>query len=300
MAVGIDIGSNSLRMIQIDCTTLKKKHSFERVVRTAEELESTGRISEAAQQRIIEALLEIKEIIADDRYKAVATAAFRKAKNAKEVCKTIFDQTGIQVEIIDTAQESLYSVKGVEYGLQLRKIPSQKFLMVDIGGGSTEIILKNKRDLIFESFGIGILTTIQKYHTKEEILFGIKKKMQEVKLFLHDIFEHFGKPKIFVGTGGTPTTVAALKAGMSYETFDAEKISGTAIEIKDIEEAYKRLIKLPPKERAKLVGTGREDAIIAGLVILEEIMKQVGLRSMIVSDEGVREGVALWLCEMKR
>ena len=84
---------------------------------------------------------------------------------------------------------------------------------------------------------------------------------------------------------------------MVYETYDAWRVSGTTIDMQDIQKAYKQLILLDPKERSKLVGIGREDAIIAGLVILEEILRISGYKEMIVSDEGVREGVALDLCE---
>ena len=298
MAIGIDIGSNSLRVVKIDCKTLQKVGVFERVVRTAQDLPKTGPISQDALERIVAALLEAKEqIVFDQPCKAVATAAFRQASNAKEAVEYIKSHTGIDVEIIDAERESLYSVEGVGYGLRSRGIGDEKFLLVDIGGGSTEIILKHRRDILMRSFNLGILTIIQTFKTKEAILFGIRRYMGDIKEFLHDLFELFGKPKIFVGTGGTPATVAALKMGLTYETYDPDKVSGATITQDDITQAYKKLIIMPPKERAKLVGTGREDAIIAGLVILEELMKKAGYRQMIVSDEGVREGVALELCK---
>ncbi|BCD68027.1 phosphatase [Nitratiruptor sp. YY09-18] len=298
MAIGIDIGSNSLRVVKIDCKEMKKIAEFERVVRTAQDIEITSLISQAALERIVEALQEAKEIIGfDEPYKAVATAAFRKAKNAREAIAFIYKKTGIEVEVIDPEQESLYSVAGVIFGLRSKGLPDKKFLMVDIGGGSTELVLKHRNDIIFRSFNFGILTVIQNFKTKEEIIFGIRRYMSDIKEFLQDAFELFGKPKIFVGTGGTPATVAALKLGLNYENYDASKVSGTTITLDDIENAYKKLILMPLQQRAKLVGIGREDAIIAGLVILEEIMKKAAFKEMVVSDEGVREGVALELCK---
>ncbi len=298
MATGIDIGSNSLRVARIECQSLELVGQYEKVVRTAEEIEKTKRIGQEALDRIVAALEEAKERIGfDELAKAVATAAFRMAQNSKEAVEYIKEHSGVEVEIIDEAKESYYSAKGVEYGLHRHGIDSQKFLLVDIGGGSTEVIVKHRNELIFQSFPIGILTTIQKYHTKEQIVFGIRRELGQVKEFLNDIYETFGKPKILVGTGGTPSTVAALKLGMVYETYDAWRVSGTTIDMQDIQKAYKRLILLDPKERSKLVGIGREDAIIAGLVILEEILRISGYKEMIVSDEGVREGVALDLCE---
>ncbi len=299
MATGIDIGSNSVRVARIDCKTLELVARFEKVVRTAEGIEKTKMISREALERIVETLVASKEIM-DDPKKAVATAAFRMAKNKKEAIAFIKENTGIEIEIIDEAQESYYSAKGVEYGLSKKGIDAQKFTLVDIGGGSTEVIVKHRDELVYKSFPIGILTTIQKYRSKEEIVFGIRKELKTVKEFLIDVYETFGKPKILVGTGGTPTTVAALKMGLDYETYDPLRVSGSVIEDRDIQEAYKKLIILDPKERAKLVGTGREDAIIAGLVILEEILRISGYKEMVVSDEGVREGVALDLCQYNK
>ena len=297
MAIGIDIGSNSLRVVQIDCTHLTKIAEFEKVVRTAEKIEENGTISKEAVQRIVAALLEAKERIDfNDSYKAVATAAFRKAKNAKEVVQEIFEKTSVQIDIIDEELESLYSARGVEFGLLQAGIEAQKFLVADIGGGSTEMILRQRSGIVFKSFPLGILTTIQKYTTKEAIIFGIKKEITNIKEYLSDIFEIFGKPKIFVGTGGTPATVAALKLGMDASSYDPKRVSGATITLQDIEKAYQRLIILEPKKRAALVGTGREDAIIAGLVILEEILRVANYKEMVVVDEGVREGVALEIC----
>ncbi len=297
MATGIDIGSNSLRAVKIDCAMHEKVAEYEKVVRTAEGLDATGRISDGAIERIIEALKEAQECMGGfGRVRAVATAAFRMAKNAQEATECIESATGIPIEIVDAETESLLSVRGVEYGLRAKKYPTERFLMADIGGASTEIVMKHRADILFRSFRLGILTTIERFRTKEEIVFGIRRHMSDIEEFLRDLFELFGKPKIFVGTGGTPATVAALKLGLTYETYDAAKVSGVTISSDDIEKAYTQLMKLPPKERARLVGTGREDAIMAGLVILGELLRRAGYKEMVVSDEGVREGAALSLC----
>ncbi len=298
--VGIDLGSNSLRAVRIDCESMEVLDTKEWIVRTAEELEATSNIGEAALQRIVEALSWLKEEWKGEEFHIVATAAFRKAKNAKEVVEFIKEQCGLEIEIILPELESYFSAKGAEFGLKRIGQRPEKFLLVDIGGGSTEIILKHRKELVAQSFPVGILTTIQKYHTKEEILFGIKKRMQSIREFCQDIFEVFGKPKLFLGTGGTPATVAALKVGLDYESYDPKKVDGVTIELNDVQEAYKRLIVLPKEQRARLVGTGREDAIIAGLIILEELFKKCAYGSMVVMDESVREGVALEFCEKKR
>jgi len=297
--IGVDLGSNTLRAVRIDCEELRILRRWEWIVRSAEELEREGIISKAAAERIREALCALRQEYPGEPIAAVATAAFRKAANAKELLEEIKKECGVSIQIIDAAQEAYYSARGIEFGLRRLGYDPQKFLAVDIGGGSTEIILKHRDELVSESFDIGILTTIQKYRTKEQILFGIKRKMELVRQHCLDLFEFFGKPKLFIGTGGTPTTVAALKLGLDYESYDPLKVDGTLIDRDDIQRAYRRLLTLPKERRAKLVGTGREDAIMAGLVILEEFLNKCGYGSMMVIDEGVREGVALEFCEKK-
>lgn len=294
--IAVDIGSNSLRAVKIDCDTLEPVFEREWIVRTAEELESRGVISDRAKERIKEALCQLREL---DEVKAVATEAFRRAKNAKEVIEEIKEACGVEIEVITPQLESYYSLRGVEYGLKRSGYDISKFVVADIGGGSTEIILKHKEEFVSKSFPIGILTTIERYKTKEEMVFGIKRELKEVKEYCLDLFELFGKPKVFVGTGGTPTTVAALKLGLTYESFDKKLVDGIEIGYEDIKRAYKKLFGLPKEERAKLVGTGREDAVMAGLVILEELMHVCGYGKMVVIDEGVREGLALEFCSKK-
>ncbi len=298
MATGIDLGSNSLRVIRIDCALEQKVGEYEKVIGTARGLEKRGIIEQEAVERICEALKEAKERIAFDLpLKAVATAAFRQAHNADEVIEEIKHCSNIEVEIISSEEECYYSARGVEFGLKQKGLDTQKFLMVDIGGGSTEVILKHRQELIFRSFPIGIVRAAQRYRSKDALIFGLKKELRAVKEFLSDIYEVFGKPKIFVGTGGTPATVAAMKLGMIYESYDARRVSGTTITREDIHKSYKKLIVLDAQQRAKIVGVGREEAIMAGLTILEELMDIAGFKEMVVSDVGVREGVALELCQ---
>ncbi|WP_187648371.1 Ppx/GppA phosphatase family protein [Nitrosophilus labii] len=297
--IAIDIGSNSLRVLKLDCDTLQKVFEYEKIVRTADNINKTGIIFDEAVDRIIEALTEVKKSIdfSNQEIRAVATAAFRKASNAENVIKTILEKTGIKVDIIDADLEGFYSATAVEYRLKRLGIESEKFLLADIGGGSTELILKYRNEIVSQSFDFGIVTVAQKYKTKENIVKGIRKNLEAVKIYLQDIYELFGKPKRFISTGGTPTTLAAMKLGMNYKNYDSEKINGTVLFPFDLNRALKKLVSMSEKERAKIVGTGREDLIIAGVLILKELMSVAGYDEVLVSDDGVREGVAILGCK---
>ncbi len=297
--IAIDIGSNSLRVLKFDCYTLQKVFEYEKIVRTADNINKTGIISDEAVDRIIEALREVKKSIdfSNQEIRAVATAAFRKTSNAENVVKTILEKTGIKVDIIDADLEGFYSAVAVEHRLKKLGIESEKFLLADIGGGSTELILKHRNEIVSQSFDFGIVTIAQKYKTAENIVKGIRKNLEAIKIFLQDIYELFGKPKRFISTGGTPTTLAAMKLGMNYENYDSEKINGAVLFPIDLDRALKKLVSMSEKERAKIVGTGREDLIIAGVLILKELMSLAGYDEVLVSDDGVREGLAIVECK---
>ena len=296
--IAIDIGSNSLRVVQIDCYDLKKIFEYEKIVQTADNIEKSKIISKDAVRRIINALLEVKELIdfSKDEVKAVATAAFRKALNKDEVIKEIEEKTGIVVEIIDPELEGYYSSLAAEHTLAKLGLDTEKFLLCDIGGASTEFVIKNKDEIVTKSFDFGIVTVGQRYKNSKDIIFGIKKYLENVKIFLNDVYEIMSKPKRFVVTGGTPTTVAAIKKGFDYKSYNSDKIDGTILFPIDIDNALNKLQSIDKKKRAKIVGKGREDFIIAGVIILKEIMRVADFDEVLVSDAGVREGVALAGC----
>ena len=298
--IAIDLGSNTIRIVKWDCKENKKIAEFEKIIKTADKLVETGEISEDAIQRIIDAINEAKEKIDfDDKIKAIATEALRIAKNKDEVIKKIKEATGIEFEIISPDQEATYTAIAVENCLEKCGYEARSFLLVDIGGGSTEIILKHKENIVSESFKLGIVTLTQKYKTPEAIKIAIKKKSKYIKEFIDFVFNAYKKPKIFSASSGTPTSIAALKKGMTYKTYDPEKVNGTIITPEDLDYWLDKLMKMEMKKREELVGVGRGDLIISGIYIFKEIFKITRYDKCIVCDDGVREGVAISECRIK-
>jgi len=296
--IAIDIGSNTVRAVLLNCDNLKKMVEYEKIVRTAEGMSSEKKLSELALKRVIEALKEIqKKFPSNDTIKAVATAAFREAENQEYALFKIKTLTGIEVEVIDADIEAFYTSKAAEHQLLRFGLKSENFLLCDIGGASTELIYKNKQQLVTESFEVGILTLSENFKTKEEIRKGLNFYLKEMKNFLDEIYGLFGKPARFVVTGGTPTTIAAIKKGLHYFNYKSELINGSVLFPKDLNDALNKLLFLKESEKIKLVGSGREDLMIAGVVILDEIMKIAGFDEVFVSDDGLREGVAIVFCE---
>lgn len=290
--IALDLGSNTLRAVKINSQTLKREWQFERVVKTALDIEKEKKITTQAVVRILKAIEELKseQDIDLDNLVAVTTEAFRRAKNAKEILKIIQKESGILFKIIDGDEEAYYTLLGVKRVLSEN---SESFVLVDIGGGSTEVIFSNKESSFSKSFPIGILSVFQKYKTKENISANLNPIFEEVVEFTKDMRALGIKYKQFVATAGTPTTVAAMKFGMTYDNYDYKKINNQKLEIGDLDSALLRLSKLKQKEREKLVGTGRYELILTGILLFKELFEIFKTDSCTVIDDGLREGVAI-------
>jgi len=299
--IAIDLGSNTIRAVKYDCATNTKLAEFERIVKTADKLVKTNGITDEAIERIINAVNDIKQrfnIAENEKIKAVATEALRAAKNKDLVIKKIKEATGIEFEVILPEDEANYTAIAVEKCLEkCDYVNYNHFLLVDIGGGSTEVTVKNKDNILSESFRLGIVTVTQRHKTPEAIKIAVKKKAKDIKNFLDFAFNTLRKPKIFVASSGTPTTIAALKLGMKYSTYDGIKVNGTKITVEDLDYWAEKLMKMEMKKREELVGVGRGDLIISGIYIFKEIFKIAKYRECIVCDDGLREGVAISECE---
>lgn len=299
--VAIDLGSNTIRAVKYDCNENKKVAEYEKIVKTADNLVKTKKISNEVLNRIIEAINELKEklnIQKDEKIKAIATEALRIAKNSNEIIEEIKQKTGIEFEIIDAKKEATYTAIAVEECLKKCGCEYYNhFFLIDIGGGSTEVIVKNKENILSESFKLGIVTITQKNKTPEAIKLAIKKRFSYVKEFLEFAFNVLRKPKIFVASSGTPTTIAALKMGMNYSNYDGKKINGVKLTLQDLDYWMDKLLKMDMKTREKLVGVGRGDLIISGIYIFKEFFKVTKYKECIVCDDGLREGIIIKECK---
>ena len=297
--IGIDLGSNTLRVVKIDCKSGKKLSEFEKIVKTADKLIKEKVISQEAIQRVIDALNEAKtQIDFNDEINAVATEALRKAKNQKEVIEKIKEATGVEFRVISSEEEATLTTLAVENCLKSNcEIDAKSFFLVDIGGGSTELIVKHKNNIVSESFKMGIVTFSQKYKTPEAIKYAVKKEAKKFKEFLDFAFSAYKKPKLFVASSGTPTSIAALKKGLTYKTYNPLIVNCTKVNVNDLDLWLDKLMKMELKKREELVGVGRGDLIFTGIYIFKEIFKIAKYEECIVCDDGVREGAAIKGCK---
>jgi exopolyphosphatase/guanosine-5'-triphosphate,3'-diphosphate pyrophosphatase len=230
---------------------------------------------------------------------AVATSCVREATNGKDFLESIFSETGVAVRLLSGDEEAGLSLRGVQSVFQDNDGHS---LVVDIGGGSTELILTNGRKVeIMESLPLGVVHLSEKYFQNdppsEDELCKLTYYIKHILLtncnnIINEYHVKLDNLRL-IGTAGTATTLAAIALQMT--DYDIDKINGCILTRNKIEQIYQQLILIPSNIRNKIPGLepGREVVIIAGTKILLSIMDLFGLREITVSDAGLLEGILL-------
>lgn len=289
----IDIGTNTILLLIAE----KKGEAFtdvldvSTIVRLGEGLIRSGALKEEAISRTMEALRNYLGIAASrgvENVVCVGTEALRRARNGIAFVALVKNTFGLDIEIISGRDEAYYTYLSVSKD---PLIAHTGMTIVDIGGGSTEIIDgTGNRFAGYVSLPIGsvVLTDAYVSHDPPE-----RGELDRVSLFIRENLAdvRLGPGNFLVGTAGTVTNIAALLLGLGQ--YDKSKIHGYTIRLKDLEDLIASLAPLRSAVRRDLPGmeAGREDIIVQGAMILKEVMARGGLDACIVSAAGVRYGV---------
>ncbi len=287
---GIDIGTNTLRLLIADAgsRTLSILHSARIITRLGEMLDRTGLLSEAARQRSLRALDTFARDIRRMQPAAVCTvgtSALRSAGNAQEFIEEVRGHTGLEVRVIAGQEEARLTLLGVTRSLNVHPA-----VVVDIGGGSTEIVIVSRS--VETSLPLGAVYLTDRFINRDPPLPGdLKLLRQEIQAILESSRLIPAGPGDLVGTAGTITTLAAMHQELT--TYDPAMITGHILTREAVQKMVLMLSHTPLAERSKIPGLepGREDIILAGAIVVEEIMMRFGYERMIVSDWGLREGI---------
>ncbi|MCG3691900.1 exopolyphosphatase [Aliarcobacter butzleri] len=292
--VTIDLGSNSFRVLKYDYKNHKIISEFNEVVGMADGLVETLNISKDAMIRVINAINKASQDLNFDPKDAVCvtTAAMRKALNNKEVLSFFEEKTGAKFSIIDANEEARLTLLAVKYALKREKINSENFVLLDIGGGSTEIVVNTAQNYEAKSFDFGIVTMTQKSIKKEDLEKDLDDRKIQIKEFLNSLKIDL-KDYSFVATAGTPTTIAAIKLGQDYFSYDRNIVNGTKVNLNDLEDSLKIFKSHSKDELTKLVGQGRVEFMEVGTYIYKMVFEVLQKDESIVLDDGLREGVAI-------
>lgn len=296
----IDIGSNTVRflILEFDENQNFRILASRRVItRLGEGMDTHGKLMEPRMSETLSALSTFGQDCqehGDPPLHAVATSAIREASNGTEFVHLAREKTGIEIEIIPWEEEARLTLEGVFW-----KIPheNRRTLTFDIGGGSTEFILSEGKNIVgFCSSPLGVVRLTEKFIHKhpvddteyENLVAHLRNALQEIKENLSAF-----KPNLLIGTAGTVTTLAALIENIY--PYDPEKIHGTLLPRQDIETLIQDLKAKSLSERLALkpLEQGREDLIIAGTVIVLETMRAFQCEPLLVSEYSLREGIIL-------
>jgi exopolyphosphatase/guanosine-5'-triphosphate,3'-diphosphate pyrophosphatase len=288
----IDIGTNTLLLLVIadGGGTLEDVCRFGRL---GEGLDATGKLSDAAIARSLDICREYRGILdlhGVERPTVIATQALREATNAAAFVKPAEEILGAPVEVIRGEREAELAWQAVADTFpELGRGP---YIVVDVGGGSTEVIVSDGRKLASAtSVPIGAVRLTER-HLRHD-----PPTVDEIATLEHDIQEHFESLSLpsrvpVVGTAGTATTIAALDLGLAK--YDPVRVTGLRLDPRVVERQKDMLLATPIAERRKLRGMEpeRADVIAAGVAIYALLLHQVGATRFITCDRGIRWGLA--------
>jgi exopolyphosphatase / guanosine-5'-triphosphate,3'-diphosphate pyrophosphatase len=309
----LDLGTNNCRLLiaRPDGDDFTIVDAYSRIVRLGEGMTASGRISDTAMDRAVDALSICADKLRRRRVllsRAVATEACRSAANGNAFIDRVYAETGIALDIISPEEEARLAVLGCHQLLSPGDGPA---LIFDIGGGSTELVLLDDRSGTPEivdwqsiPWGVVSLTESQRHdsndpHARAASYAGMRATVRDaVRHFASRFDAHFemlwpGKapPLRLLGTSGTVTTLASLY--LDLPSYDRSKIDGLNVATDEMIAVCERLagLSLSDREAMPCIGRERADLVVAGCAMLEEIVDVWPAATLDVADRGIREGV---------
>jgi exopolyphosphatase / guanosine-5'-triphosphate,3'-diphosphate pyrophosphatase len=295
----VDIGTNSTRLLVAEVDEGRLVEELERrteVTRLGEGVDATGRLSEAAVERVLGVCAEYHDAIerlGAGRVVAILTSAVRDAANGEELRAELRNRFGFDAETISGEREARLTYRGATSW----RGHEEPLLVLDIGGGSTELVIGAGDQVEFHaSTQIGAVRFTERYFAddppsaeevascREAVGAGLREAVPVRML---------ERPVDGIAVAGTPTSFAAIE--LRLEPYDRERVHGHRLTRRSCERIIDQLAALPLSERREVPGLhpDRSPTIVAGGLILAETMAVFDLDSMEVSERDILEGAAL-------
>ena len=303
----IDIGTNSTHLLiaQLDSDLKSFTIKFtEKSTTRLGERDEDGNLTKSSINRVLETLKRFKEYcygFGVERILAAATSAVRESPNGKDLINKVRDEVGIQIELISGAEEARLIYLGVLSGMDLE---NRSHIILDIGGGSTELILANSEDTrALTSARIGAVRLKNDFLEDEPLN---SSRIEFLKTFIAGSLEpSVGKIKkrikrnetlSMIATSGTAISLGNLISSVSGEP--KQKMHGYKYTKEDLESILKKLIQMSSSERRKMptLSDRRSEIIIPGGLILETCMEMLDISELTISERALREGLVVdWM-----
>ncbi len=286
----IDLGTNTFHIIIVEVIGNGAFKELDRQrIRVSLAEESINRIGAAAFRRGIDALKTFRhklDIFEVERFRAIGTAALRTAANGLEFLAAAKNETGINIELIDGDEEAAYIYRGVQQAIRIEK-PS---LIMDIGGGSVELILAGKNGVIdAQSFPVGIAVIFNNFIHSDPVS---EEAVSKVFSFLEEATEPF-----FVRNAGYFPLDDLIGAAGSFEVLN--RMMGiphqAPIAYPAFHQLYEDIKSTTLKERlaSDTIPKSRAQMITSALILTEYICRRAGINTILLSEYALKEGAVL-------
>lgn len=296
----IDCGTNSIRLLIADVEGghLRDVVRTMTIVRLGEGIDRTGRFAAAALARTFAATEEFAAQIRAhgvDQVRFCATSASRDAANKEELIEGVFSRLGVAPEIIPGEEEAALSFTGATAGFPEESGP---FLVVDIGGGSTEFVLGTRSVEAAISVDIGCVRMTERHmHSDPATEAQIAATIADVDAAITRamLVVPTSRTQRLVAVAGTATTVAA--AALDLDAYRPDLIHGSVLSQEQVRGVRDRFLAMTRGERAELpyMHPGRVDVIAAGALVLARIMERLDMPAVTVSEHDILDGIAFAL-----
>ena len=304
----IDIGTNSFHLLvaAVDpkLRTFRIIQAEKATTRLGERDPETGELTAAAMQRGLETLRQFRDLAASHRVEQIvtaATSAVREAPNGRDFLQTILDDLGMEVDLVSGPEEARLIYLGVLSGMPFGDRPH---LLLDIGGGSTELILADGRDArALTSTRVGAVR-LQRDFVRDDPMPPQRRSF--LQAFIQGSLEPSvdkvrrrikpGETPVLVATSGTAMAIGSLAA--SEEERPPRKLHGYRVTRQSLNQVVDRLITMTPAQRRELapINDRRAEIIVPGALILQTTMKMLGVEEFVLSERALREGLIVdWM-----
>ncbi|MFF7240372.1 exopolyphosphatase [Streptomyces collinus] len=303
----IDCGTNSIRLLVADADPVTGELvDLDRrmtIVRLGQGVDRTGRLAPEALERTFAACREYAAVIKEhgaEKLRFVATSASRDAENRDDFVRGVVDILGVEPEVITGDQEAEFSFTGATRELTGRDDLARPYLVVDIGGGSTEFVVGDDHVRAARSVDVGCVRMTERHLVHDGKVSDPPTEAQvaairadiEAALDLAERTVPLREAHTLVGLAGSVTTVSAI--AQDLPEYDSARIHHSRISHDRVREITEGLLRSTHAERARIpsMHPGRVDVIGAGALVLLAIMERIGAREVVVSEHDILDGIA--------
>jgi len=292
------MGTNSTRLLVAEVVDgrVREIERQSTVTRLGRGVDTSGQLAAEAIEDVCEAVagyVEIYERHGVDRVRAIATSAVRDARNGDMFRAELRERFALDTRILDGAEEARLTYLGA----CAERSPTPKTLVIDIGGGSTELVIGDGPYVgFYASLQVGTVRHTERHITHDPAEASeLEALAGDVQVLIDRSLEGaaLAQANLGIGVAGTPTSLAAIE--QELDPYDPELVHGYVLSLESIQRLYSRLASMTLEQRLQVVGLhkGRAPTIVAGVVILIQVMRAFGLTEIEVSEHDILWGAAL-------